>query len=424
MSCWPQKPGDLSIRGFGLPVILLFLTLVITLSVVAAASISHYHQEVENRLSSTRASYAAEAGVARVLLELSLDPNYNPGTLVLPDSDPKALDFSDKSLGAEVEIINNFAGTTSVPTPDGPLGPGRVWCRSRGKLSGKFFRSQSSTAKAILTRPDVVMNYGLRQLQNQIVLGANNSIGSYLSAVGADPKPPGSINSNVRLRTNELGILIPGSTVFNGAVDLPTASTPVTGTVLGGTQVKQEAPPILKFSEPTTYRSLPHPNYTGSSINLAPNRPYGGVYVNAGGTLRLTGGEYFIGECYLQPGADIVVTGATATNPCIVYLGSGFLALGNNDINWNGAPRTLQIYGCDAERDAIDDNGIMAGSRVSCVWAGRETSLTLGNNVQFYGAADIREMKFGSNCQLIFDETLAGEVLEGKPEWVLTKKER
>jgi hypothetical protein len=238
-----------------------------------------------------------------------------------------------------------------------------------------------------------------------------------------DPKPPGSFGDAVKVRANELGILVPASSVFSGVVELPTADSPVTGTVTGGSVILQEPPPILKFAVPLAYRGLAHPDKSGASVNLAPGSASGNVDVGAGGTLNLSGGEYFIERIELQPGADILVTGATVSNPCIVYLASGFLSHGNNDVNWNGSPRLLQIYGCDAEGDAIDDNLISNGSRVSCVWAGRETVLKFGNNVQFYGAADIMRMTFGDNCELVFDETLVAQILDGKPEWVLTRKE-
>ena len=44
--------------------ILFFLLIIVTLTMVAAGQIATFHQEVAHGLSSTRASYAAEAGVA------------------------------------------------------------------------------------------------------------------------------------------------------------------------------------------------------------------------------------------------------------------------------------------------------------------------------------------------------------------------
>ena len=410
--------------GFGLPVILLLLTLIVTLSLVAAGQIAQWHEEVEHGLSSTRASYAADAGLARVLLELSKDPNYSPGTLVLPDGDPEGLEFTDRNLGAEIEVINNFSGLSPVPTPDGDLAPGRVWLRSRGKIGEKFFRSQKTSAKAIVTRPDVIMNYGLRQLSGQIKFGANNSIQSYVPAGLVDPKPPGGFGANVKVRANEQGLFLPGSSAIKGSVDIPTADTPVTGTPLGGTQVVQDSPPLLKFVEPAAFRSLPHPNITGANIDLPPNQPYTEVLVTAGGTLVLHGGEYYMEGLRLGVGVDVLVTGATLSNPCVVYIGSGFQADGNNKINWDGAPRLLQLYDTDIEGDGINNNWVQAGARMSCVWASRETGVNFETDVQFYGAIDAKQIKFKDDCLIVFDESLTAEVLQGKPEWILTKKER
>ena len=404
--------------------ILFFLTIIITLTMVAAGQIATFHQEVAHGLSSTRASYAAEAGVARVLLELSRDPNYSPGTLVLPDGDPKGLDFQDRSLGAEVEVINNFSNTMPTSTPDGPLAPGRVWLRSQGKVNGTFFRSQRFTAKAIVTRPDVIMNYGLRQLVGPINLGPGNSVRSYVPAGDVDPKPPGAFGSNERIRTNENGLTVAGGATVNGTVEVPTADTPVAGSPSGGTSVVQDAPPPLKFSEPLAFRSLPHPNQSGSSLDLPSGQPYGDIEVTPGGTLTLHPGEYYATGLVLRNGARLVVSGATVSNPCVFYIGSGLGAAGNNEVNWNGAPRLLQLYDCDLEKDGVNSNWVLSNVRMSCVWASRETGVSFQSNLQYYGALDAQTLTFGPNCQVVFDETLTGQILEGKAEWIITKKER
>lgn len=418
-----RRPGKPPRNAFGLPLILFFLTIIVTLTLVAAGQIASFHQEVAHGVSSTRASYAAEAGVARVLLELSKNPDYAPGTLVLPDGDPDGLDFSDPSLGAEVEVINNFSGGGPVSTPEGTLEPGRVWLRSKGKLSGVEYRSQRYTATAIVTRPDVIMSYGLRQLVGQIKLGANSSVRSYVPAGSVDPKPPAVFGSNVTIRTNEEGLFSPGSTLINGVVELPTSTTPISASPSGGTTIVQEAPPLLKFSEPLAYRGLPHPDRTGASLDLPPGEPYGEIVVISGGTLTLHSGEYYARNLDLRDGARVVVDASTAA-PCVFYIGSGFGLAGNNEVNWNGAPRMLQFYDCDLEGDGINSNWTGNNIRMSCVWASRETGVNFGDNIQYYGALDAQLVSYGDNSQLVFDESLLGQVLEGKPEWVITKKER
>ncbi len=418
------KPPWSDKSGFGLAAVLMLVLLIVTLSMLAAGQISQFHYEVAHGLKSTQASGAADSGVARVLLELSRDPEYNPGTLVIPDGSLLSLPFLDKALGAEVDVINNFSGTSTVPTPDGPLAPGRVWLQSRGKVGDRFFRSQRSAAKAIVMRPDVIMDFGLRQLTGPIKLGNNNTVRSYLPAGVVDPKPPATFSDSVILRANEAGVQVPGSSSIFGKVEIPTADTPVSGSVTGGAVVREAAPPTLKFAEPLAFRALAHPDVSGAMLDLPSGQPYGAVIVSPGGKLVLHGGEYYFIDIDLGTNARIYVDGATLANPCIIYLGSGFRARGNNEINWGGSPRLLQIYDCDLEGDGINSNWIQAGSKLSCVWAGRETGLSFENNVIFYGAVDAKEVKFQNNCQLVFDESLVGQVLEGKPEWILTRKER
>lgn len=359
-----------------------------------------------------------------MLLELSRNPDYSPGTLILPDGDPSGLDFSDKSLGAEVDVVNNFSGTTPVSTPDGSLAPGRVWLRSRGRVSGTFYRSQRYTARAIVTRPEVVLNYALRQAVGPIKLGAANTVRSYVPAGDLDPKPPGVLGANLRVRANETGLSLGGGALIDGVVEIPTTDTPVSGTPSGGTEVVQDGPASLKFSEPLAFRPLPHPDAIGSSLDLPPGQPYGQIEVQPGGTLVLHAGEYYAINLVLRAGARLVVSGATVDDPCVFYIGSGFGASGNNEVNWEGAPRLLQFYDTDIQGDGRNSSWISSGARMSCVWASRETAVNFGDDVEFYGALDGHSFTFGSNCHLVFDETLVGEVLEGKAEWVVTKKER
>ncbi len=411
-----------SIKGMGLAVLLLLVSATMVLTLVAADRFVHHQRLTNQGYTDNLGHYAARAGLNRALHELSKDPDWDPGLLLLPDGDPEAFDFRDPALGCSLEVYNNRLGSGPLVSGDISVPAGRVWVQATGLVNGRPTRQVGGTTTYEAVQPEMVLNYAVFCRAVPLNLDHNNIvIGSYQSVSDDnDPKPDAGFREEALVRAPR-GANITGGSQILGFVEVPTIDIEVLGNVSRGIAIVRNGPLHYKFSEPRDYQPLPYGTASGTDLNLAPG-PFDRVEVQTGGRLVLGPGSYFINELFIGEDAVVEVVGAGTDDPCVLYLGHSFEVGARAQVNWQRRPRLLQIYTCDTDLFGLDNFHLKEESRSSFVIASRELSLTFEAGAQLFGAVDAQEVTFaGPGARIIYDETLAGQVLQGVPEWLIIR---
>lgn len=407
-------------KGVGLAILLVLCSIIILLTLTAAGNIENLMGRAYRGVDSNEARYIARTGLARGLQELSADPDWDPGTLLLPDGDPNSIPFHDPRLGCELVVINNRNGAAPLPTPEGTMVPaGKVWMQATGLVNGEKMSKIGGVASYEAVQPKVDFDIAVHSRSAPINLSQSGiTIASYTSASDyGDIKPTVGFGDGAIVRSPD-GVFVGGGSVINGLAEIPRESVLTSGNITRGFAVVPGGPLPLKFAEPRQFLLSAHPNSGGG--NLGPG-PYNNVSVPAGGTLTLQSGTYFIDRLNIGNNANVQVLGASSANPCVVYLGHSFTVGNGAQVNWTARPRLLQFYTTDRDLAGRDTFNIQDNAQCSFTIASRELDLQFGTGSQLYGAIDAQSVEFfGPNARVIFDENLAGgTTFEGNSEWML-----
>ena len=81
-------------------------------------------------------------------------------------------------------------------------------------------------------------------------------------------------------------------------------------------------------------------------------------------------------------------------------------------------PRHLQLYSTD-EKNGYTKLTFEDDTRICATIAGLGAEVRFENRVEFFGAMKVYDFYEGVESKLHYDESLAGQVLEGSAEWVL-----
>lgn len=406
-------------QGVGLAILLVLCSIIILLTLTAAGNIETMMARAYRGLDSNEARYIARSGLARGLQELSVDPNWDPGTLILPDGDPNSIPFHDPRLGCELLVINNRLGGGPVPTPEGTMVPaGKVWMQSTGLVNGEKLTKVGGIASYEAVQPEVSFDIAVHSRSAPLSLPQPGIvIGSYTSSSDyGDVKPLVGFRDNAVVRSPD-GVFVGGGSIINGLAEIPRSSVLTSGTITRGFAVVPGGPLPLKFAEPRRFLLAGHPNAGGGSLTPG---PYNTVTVPNGGSLDLSGGVYFIDRLMIGDNAIVRTVGASSSSPAVVYLGHSFNVGDGAQVNWDARPRLLQFYTTDRDLAGRDTFTIGNNAQCSFTIASRELALKLGTAAQLYGAIDAQSVDFnGPNARVIFDENLLGNNFQGESEWIL-----
>lgn len=408
--------------GFALPVVLLFSTLVFLLLVAETAQVQFNLSTRSVRETALRAQYAAQAGLHRSLHQLSEDSSWSPTTFT-------GTLQGEPSVGFEVQVLNNHGNTSTVPDPEGGIVPaGAVWLKSTGIVDGKRFTGNLGQARAIPVKPQPIFNYALYEHQ-KIAFHATydrNFLDSYSGSplgytqVCVEGNPATYQNQAV-IRSDDF-VRIQGG-FFDASVEFPAtdAQDCDPARVSGTLTTNNSKLPVWKFRMPPsmeTAASVPAP----SSGLVTPGR-YGNMTVPVDGAVTLQGGEYYFETIVMGDRSTLTLSGASASNPCVIYLGSRLQVDDYCQINIALEPRALQFYSTDqlAGRTEFFFNSY---NRAACTIAGHGAMISLFSFNELFGAFRVFDFREGTDNRLHYDTGLRDQVLDGDPEWVLTQELR
>jgi hypothetical protein len=434
-------------RGIALVTVLMFVTLVLTVAALIGGRVRFNLQSGTRQEQILRASYAAKAGLQRSLEKLSQSPTWQPARPFSETLSP-GVSFS-------VEVANNYAGTTTLPASgDRPAVPAqRVWLKSTGYIDGQPLSGGFGQAEALGARPDPIFAHALHCTGSLLQLnapGASARIDAFTPAAGYQPPPAyaPSVSASVRA---EMGIDARNAVVDGNAI-LPSNEATFqadTGSFTGVKQIDSTLQIPWVFRKPRQFAGQPlldQWSYYGvgsSGTGLGPNGgslppgPYQQIFTDSStpsGDLTLLPGVYYVrGNFEIGVDAKVLLhPSVTAANPCIFYVGSQLIFEANSQINMTppaGAaapdPRRLQFYTTDEMGDQarviLDPD-----SKAACTIAGRRAYCEIGTNAELYGAIVCSSvvMRNPSQLKLHYSRDLAGNKLQGQPEWVLVSQGR
>lgn len=405
-----------------LPLVLLFAALLAVLSLSDTLRVKQGLSTRNNRELALRADYAARTGLQRAVSQLSQDSTWAPPLF----SEPL---LHDPRASFEVLVVNNFSSATPTTAPDGSVIPGgRVWLSSTGLIDGKPMAGGLGKATSIPAKPETVFDFVVderRSLYFGTVPSFTNSlVDSYVGGPPSTYTPylvPGNpatyrLQAKVHSR-NRIGIRQTGFVDAQPYASSKALTSLDPNHISGTLSIDPTWTPDWKFRLPTRLDSMLEvsPPSTGA---ILPGR-YGRLTVPAASNVTLESGQYYFNRITLGAGATLTLSPTVSDSaPCEVYLGERLDAGPTSRINPDHSPRHLQIYTLDElEGYTIlrfeNDTFICAtigglGAQVRCV-----------ERVEFFGAMHVYDFYEGIDTKIHYDESLAGQVLEGSTEWVL-----
>jgi len=404
-----------------MPLVLLFSALLLILSLTDCLRVKQALSTRNSREKALQADYAAQTGLQRAVGELSQDSSWAPTLYTGSLSSRPGLSF-------EVETVNNFASTASVTAPDGSEVPGgRVWLRARGLVDGKPMAGGLGTAKSVPVKPSVVFDFVVDE-RRSLYFGKGDFVDSLVDSYAGGPPSsyvpylvPGDPSTYRRVAkfhsSNNLEARL------TGFVDAePIASSESVADIdpahCSGTLVIDPTwPPYWKFRVPATVAT--QPMLTPPSSGGIPPGRYGRLNVPPSTTVTLGAGRYYFETINLDPDATITLDASvTDTNPCEVYIGENLLFEPGASANPDHPPRHLQLYSTD-EKNGYTKLTFEDDTRICATIAGLGAEVRFENRVEFFGAMKVYDFYEGVESKLHYDESLAGQVLEGSAEWVL-----
>ena len=414
---------------------------------------------------SQQARYSAAAGIREVLQQLARDPNWTPpggnGSFYQPSSGTlETLSFVDPLLGFEVQVINNFAGSSPVPRPGGGSIPeGQVWMKAYGTYDGRRLAGHHGWGEKLAVKPEVKIDYALFETTSGCE-PKETVIRSYSSEPfipeAADPVAGTNLLYDTHLRAGNSFQIIP-PVAIDGSLILPAPSSllPPAPITTGGVVYDPVEPLRLKFRVPHSLRSVSPTTPTPTPGTPLPPGRYTDLNVYAGSPVILRSGVYVFDNIYVHPGAridtllDVAPPPTPPTpppplpelSPVVVYVRENFGVGMGSQVNTVSSvdlaapppvslprPRHFQLYTTDEGNDTThgfgpgntnvqiagggsEFVGIIAGDRaVVGQYAGSTIrgGMTVGRHVWGYGGATV-----------VYDRTLTDVELEGETEWVL-----
>ena len=409
-------------RAVSLPLVLLFATLLLTLSLVDCIKVREGLSSRNRRELALRAEYAARTGLQRAVSHLSQDSTWNPpvfsGTLT-----------HDPRLSFRVEVLNNYSSTTDTTAPDGSTLPaGRVWLSAVGLVDGQPLSGGLGQAKSVPVRPQTVFDYVVderRSLYFARGTFVNSLVDSYAGGPPTSytsylvPGNPATYRMRAKIHSaNEMAI---GTLGFVDAQPFVSSDASISNISLANTSVAPVVdstwPARWKYRVPAALASQPLATPPTTGVIL-PGR-YGDLKVSAGGNVQLESGRYYFRNISLDSGASIILAGSVSDSaPVEIYLGERAVLGTGSIVNPDHAPRHCQIYGVD-EENGFSYFRCEENNQVSATLAGLGLQVRFEVNVEFFGAMHCYDFYEGDDSKIHYDESLASQVLEGETEWVL-----
>ena len=416
------RPKQFRTRAVSLPLVLLFSALLLILSLTDCLRVQQALSTRNSREKALQADYAAQTGLQRAVGELSLDSNWAPALFIGTLSSRPGLSF-------EVEVVNNFNSASPTTAPDGSDVPaGRVWLRSRGLVDGKPMAGGLGTAKSVPVKPSVVFDQVIDE-RRSLYLGKGPSftgclVDSYSGGPPTSyapylvPGDPGTYRRAARFHSsNNL------EAVQTGFVDAePIASSESVADIdpahcSGALTIDPTWPPYWKFRVPAAVATMPM-TIPPSSGGIPPGR-YGSLNVPASSNVTLGPGRYYFKTLNLGLDATLTLDPTVSdASPCEIYIGETLLFEPGARANPDHPPRHLQIYSTD-EKNGYTELTFEDDSRICATITGLGAEVRFENRVEMFGAMKVYDFYEGADSKIHYDESLAGQVLEGSAEWVL-----
>lgn len=411
-------------RGYGLPVILLFTILLLTVTLSDTYRVQHELSSRSRREKALRAEYAARAGLQRALSELSRDPDWAPATFT------GTLEH-DTTLSFDVEVLNNYRSPLETTAPDGStLPPGRVWLESTGLVEGVPMRGGVGQAKAVPIRPLPIFNCAVDEVCilwfGRLPTYTNSLVDSYPGGLPASyvpylvPGNPATYRRRTLVHSYEQ-VMVVDSGFLDATVVSPDSARLASvdlSLISGNVEANASWGPSWKFRLPSDLESLPVSGPVGAG-SLAPGR-YSSLDVPAGGVVELESGKYAFGTIVLGNGSQLTLAPTVSeAAPCELYLGVSATFGSNSRVNMTHPPRHLQIYSTD--QGPLEDTYLLcdADSKLSATIAGYGMRVEFTDRVELFGAMKVYDFAEGAESRIHYDESLNGAILDGDPEWTL-----
>ena len=419
-------------RAFAFVSILVVISIlsVLTLAITTRIRTEFTSTTRENRM--VRASYAARAGLQNALVQLSGNDEWQPsspftGTLQ-----------HDPSLSFEVEVLNNFSGSTDQIAPSGVTVPSRrVWLRSTGIVDGERVELGSGQAESLPVRPPVIFNHNIHERGSYIQF-TGNVADTYEPLPSLNPEhfrdddPPNLSDGdrNASVRTGDyfsinLG-LVDGDITAPSLSDISADPSRYSGELIAD---PVQTPPLV-FTRPA---SLPEPTTVavpGAGNVLAPGS-YTELNIVPGERVEFQNGDYYFKILTIGDGGSLELTSDVSKDePCVIFIAEqmnvGIDAKVNLEhSNFKLHPDLLQIYGTDEDPEGKTRVTFDQGSLSCLVLAGARIYAVMREDSEIFGSFIVESLVEGPNSKFHYPhDVLRNQELDTRNEWVLFNERR
>lgn len=339
-------------RGIAMAVVLLTLSMAAVI-VVAIGTLGVQHLNAANAAFHTRSSlYAAEAGVAAAMAELSANNRWTAG-------------FGDTSFNRvddvrySVRVTNNLRGTTALTAPDGtPVPIGRAYVVSTGTcLGGRYSRRV-----AVMLRMPPDFEYAIAS-GGEIDFQAN-------TVIAGSVKASGDVANSSVLTINPVsgkGRLLAGGSLSNSSLTVdPSQDVRARGHI---SNVGAIGPTTLIEQSDTTDDTSPFLadgrtyNSSASGEEVLPNPDVSrllaaGSYTDHAGTTTVSGTFDLDDGIHYFPDGVTFRASSNIRGSGTIVVGNGNSAIFEGSVGTAGSPATFNVVALDG------DDGQTGGSLI------------------------------------------------------------
>ena len=423
--------------------ILLVATLFIALASAVGSEIVAAQNATKTRLGTSRARFAAYAGLQHAILRIKAHDYANLEGVLLPGSD---------TVSYSVQIFKNDDDTPVTPLEIGvTVPPNSIYLSAMG-VDGTQAEVALHAMSGLVSETNTKLKYGAFTDQNIELTGSSKSLSYDSAAIQANPTPftvnqdtgiitpavtgaagdlgtnrtvtidsPAGISGDIYRPVSGANPLLPANVVTNDANLLTGfAESNVAG---DANEVRDLSAPVElpKFSAPAAASILT--SIPVGTTNLTPSNSeeplvYDRLNVAANSTMTQHGGRYFFPNGMQIDGLVEAAADVGATNPIVIFVG-GDVKLGDTgQFNLNGLPSNVQLYFVN-KRDVDQKFQMQGESKFFGTVMGNRVKGYLSEQAQLFGGFMGRSMSAKDSSEIVFDEKLREASLAVKGTWGL-----
>jgi type II secretory pathway pseudopilin PulG len=454
-------------RGFALLTVLALAGVLMLLAGAVGSEIVSTQTATKDRLSMSRARFAAYTGLQYAVRLVKLDQLPPPPEPGQPNDPPEEAYLVAMPSGEEVsftlQVTDNREGGAPTARDGTPVPHGAIYCTAVGLDNGKQGITLHAMA-GMLSANKPKLEYAAFADQNTAMLGesvAQSFVPNTPGSSNPDPSDPNALNSlngldalNTlsgtsapldpsgrpsvetvgapgalgNLGTNSQLQLEPTAGVAGTVKRPPTPSNNVLTSIAATMAVDGFGGPTLE--DLTSPRDIPRytapaavpadlAQLSGGTLSAPPDTALqlDELNVPAGQTLTLMPGRYYVtGDVNIE---GVLASAGNASEPVILFVKGNTTVGGNAKVNLPPGPTTaLQMFFVDAGQesqrftvsDQADFFGTVVGNRVEGEFSGQ---------AQMFGGFLGRSFQASDEARVYYDETLQSTELSAAANWGL-----